>query len=165
MWLQMGEQGVWLLGRGRDVFNLLIWKGVFWAVSVDFYGFGSISNIFGPSFSHFRHFSESETWYTRTEEATMYYSPSENTFKAGQLGPIAYRIWKVCPGCGFSVKPHACLTKIVLEYFGEVLGGLNVLTVLAVFLPRLLLACSVPRIDLAHPTSSAGITKLIGQEV
>ena len=63
--------------------NLLIWRRVFWSFLVDFWTIFHFSVIFGVDFSFFSLFSGSATRYTREQEATMYYCPSENRFKAG----------------------------------------------------------------------------------
>jgi hypothetical protein len=102
--------------------------GVDFEFSVDFSRFWSISNIFGGRFSLFLSFFNFQVRYTRTEEVTLYYCSSENCFKAGQLGPRAYRISQFCPACGFRILCKACFTKMVFEYSQQLLVGLVVLT-------------------------------------
>jgi hypothetical protein len=43
------------------------------------------------------------------------YCSSQKGFKAPQLGPRAYRIWKVCPACGFGIKPLVSFGPIDLR--------------------------------------------------
>jgi hypothetical protein len=71
---------------------------------------------FWASFFLFSLFSTFSRRYTRTEEVRLMYSPSKVHCQAGQLGPRGYRIWKVCPACGFALKPLVSLAPIVVEY-------------------------------------------------
>jgi hypothetical protein len=65
-------------------FNLLIWKGVFWAFSSDFWTIFHFSVIFWGGFSLFCLFSGSAIRYTRTQESRLYYRSSKNCFAAGR---------------------------------------------------------------------------------
>jgi hypothetical protein len=99
----------------------LVCGGVFSAILSHFCPFWSISAIFGSGFSLFCLFSNLPIRYTRAEEVTLYYDPSETSTEAPQLGPRACRIFDFCPACGFRILCKACFTKTVLEYSQEVL--------------------------------------------
>jgi hypothetical protein len=51
---------------------------------VNFWAIFRFSVIFGTLFSHFCHFWDSERRYTRAQDATLYYCPSQNRFEAGR---------------------------------------------------------------------------------
>jgi hypothetical protein len=60
--------------------TLICWE-LFWAVSVDFCRFWSISTVFEAGFFHFCPFSDFQTRYTRAANPTLYYSSSGKGFK------------------------------------------------------------------------------------
>ena len=84
--------------------------------SGDFCPIWSILVIFGGRFSTLQRFFNFEVRYTRAEDPTLYYSPSETSTEARQLGPRAYRIFYFCPACGFRILGKACFTQIMLKY-------------------------------------------------
>jgi hypothetical protein len=76
----------WMVGEGRisgailkvgEAEFLLVFRGCFLQFRALFGQFGSVSTVFGVHFSHFSHFSDLETWYTRAEDGTLMYYPSE----------------------------------------------------------------------------------------
>jgi hypothetical protein len=77
-----------LLMKAVGGFKLLIWRGVFWSVSVDFCGFWPISSIFGTDFDPFCRFSNPETGHTSTGDGRMMYSSSQMKFQAGRLSAL-----------------------------------------------------------------------------
>jgi hypothetical protein len=87
----------------------LIFRGLFFHFWVVFCLFWSISSHFWGRFSTFRLFFKFQIRYTRAEDGTLMYSSSQTQFKAPQLGPRAYRIFRFCPACGFASKPLVSL--------------------------------------------------------
>jgi hypothetical protein len=61
--------------------------GVIFQFLADFWTIFGFSPIFGVHFSGFCRFYDFQTRYTRAEDGTLMYSPSENRVEAGQLGP------------------------------------------------------------------------------
>jgi hypothetical protein len=70
-----------------EPFKVLVLRGSFLSFLAILDRVGSISSIFGSHFSLFCRFSNFVIRYTRTAEGMLMYCSSENTFKAGQLGP------------------------------------------------------------------------------
>jgi hypothetical protein len=102
----------------------LIFRGLFfhfWAVFCLFWSILAKITIFWALFFLFSLFFHFRRRYTRTEEGRLCKCSVEKGFKAGQLGPRAYRIFHSCPGCGFALKCLVSLGPIDLgggsEYF------------------------------------------------
>jgi hypothetical protein len=70
--------------RKDEALKVLILRGTFFRFWAIFDQFRSISTLFLGRFSHFGHFLEFGIRYTRTQESTMYYSPSRTEIEAGR---------------------------------------------------------------------------------
>jgi hypothetical protein len=66
-------------------------RGPFFSFRAIFRGFSQFRGFSGTDFSLFRFSSKFGTRYTRKLISRLYYCPSENCFKAGQLGPKGSR--------------------------------------------------------------------------